>query len=114
MKNIKIDVLGTKYKIKYVTYEEMVKLAEKNGDWNGWKGMCDNNTKEIFVVYGETAEQNWLKDHQPRETLIHELLHAIYNELGWYWTEYNEEKHIHPLSKALERTIRQLPYLFNE
>jgi len=62
--NIKsINVLGTRYKVKYVE-----KLENEN-----WLGLCNRETKTIYIKTGQTKENEMI-------TFIHELLHSLIGE----------------------------------
>lgn len=79
---MKIDILGTKYKIKHMDYEDYPRFKEKQID-----GECSPTTKEIIVgnlwtfpqfdktrdIYSEKATKLVLK---------REIVHAFFNESG--------------------------------
>lgn len=61
-----INVLGTKYKV--------IELIEKDGymQGSGSVGYTDLETKEIYYIKGV----------EEKETVIHEVLHAMFYEAG--------------------------------
>lgn len=62
-----LNILGTKYKVKYVNQEEMDKQIK------GADGVCDKTSKIIYVLNTTSEINNWA-------TLFHEFGHALINE----------------------------------
>ena len=76
--NLKIDVLGTKYSIKYKTEDKDCKLKECDG-------YCDTSVKSIVVLDMETVRDKGsiedLLSYQKKVTR-HEIIHAFMYESG--------------------------------
>lgn len=78
----KVNVLGTEYKIKHVSAEEIAKAMDANiGEYGGF---CDAYSKEIAILKpqdvmegDELSFERWIK-----EAVRHELVHAFLNESG--------------------------------
>lgn len=69
-------------------------LSDDCGDY----GRCRSVTQEIHVNMGQAP-------HQMRDTLLHEVLHAVSNELHLEL----EERQVHVLANALLDTLRRNP-----
>ena len=79
---MKINILGTVYKIKVKTPENDEILAKYS-----WDGYCDSISKEIVIMdfdkntdfkrYNKKTKEDYYK-----RTLRHELIHAFLNESG--------------------------------
>ena len=79
---MKIDVLGTTYKIRRVNTGEDVFM-----DRNHYAGYCDAVMKEIAILNLKSTDA--YKDESPariaaqeKETIRHELVHAFLDESG--------------------------------
>ena len=79
---MKVNVLGTKYKIlvRKISEDEMLKK-------NHWAGYCNECTHEIVIA--DMSEEEYFPDMTKDEkeeyrkcTLRHELVHAFLNESG--------------------------------
>lgn len=78
----KVNVLGTEYKIKYKSAEEIARAMNANiGEYGGF---CDSYSKEIGILEEkniapgeEYSVEMWIK-----EAIRHELVHAFLNESG--------------------------------
>lgn len=89
---MKIDVLGTKYTIKYVNLGQ-----DEFMDKMHFGGYCSNGTKQIFILNLKTCPdwENEPEDvikKQESETLRHELIHAFLNESGLGWNAFTPDK----------------------
>lgn len=79
---LKIDILGTKYKIRWVDYGEDAYMEKM-----GFCGYCGTERKEIVLIRLETMDE-WAEE--PKEiiqknqatTMRHEIIHAFFNESG--------------------------------
>lgn len=79
---MKINVLGTKYKVKTRKISEDETMRKNN-----WCGYCSEETKEIVVA--DMSEDEYFpdmtddeKDSYRKKTLRHEIMHAFLNESG--------------------------------
>ncbi|MDY4081163.1 MAG: hypothetical protein SOY97_05995 [Candidatus Metalachnospira sp.] len=79
--NLKINVLGTEYEIKYKLMSEDETLEE-----NRWGGYCERLNNEIVILSSEDPYYTGLSKEEKHavrnETLRHEILHAFLNESG--------------------------------
>ena len=78
---MKIDILGTKYDVKYVNQgtDDMID--------NGLAGYCDHSMKKIVLLrlktspaYANVSDEG--RANEEKSTLRHEILHAFFNESG--------------------------------
>lgn len=82
---MKIDVLGTKYNLRRVNYNQDEFMRKMN-----YGGYCDNNTKEI-VILNLRSTPDWAEAQEEviqrmeKCTIRHELVHAFLNESGLQW-----------------------------
>ena len=89
---MKIDVLGTKYTIKYVNSGQDEYMEKMN-----FGGYCSSNTKEVVILNLKTVP-DWANEPedviraQEKETIRHELIHAFLNESGLMWNTFPAEK----------------------
>lgn len=79
---MKIDILGTKYKIVTRKISE-----DKTMEKAGWSGYCNNTTK--LIVIADTSEEKYFpdwgedeKEKYKKKVLRHEIIHAFLNESG--------------------------------
>lgn len=82
---MKVDILGTKYTIKFKDTMEDKKLLTCSG-------YCDITTKTIIVL---NKDDNISKENLEvckRQTIRHEILHAFLFESG-LWGDSNETSH---------------------
>lgn len=80
---MKIDVLGTPYRVKLLDDKKFDKYYKDNA----WEGFCYAYDKLIIV-----RTQGRSKEHI-NATLRHEVVHAFQNESGVrYATDYNWDK----------------------
>jgi hypothetical protein len=79
---LKIDVLGTKYTIKYVNVGQDEYMEKMH-----FGGYCDGGTKTI-VILNLKSVPDWAGEaeeiirQKEAETIRHELIHAFLNESG--------------------------------
>jgi len=79
---MKINILGTEYKITVKTYASAPLLKKL-----GWVGYCDQELKEIILLDLD-KEEEWKdeikakKEAVHKSTLRHEIVHAFLNESG--------------------------------
>ena len=90
----KVNVLGTEYKIKKASAEEIAKAMNANiGEYGGF---CDSYSKEIAILKPQDVmEGDELSfERMIKETVRHELVHALLNEGGLKasseWTKKEE------------------------
>lgn len=86
----KINVLGTEYTIKG--------LDKKDGYMQGREavGYSDTTNKEIY----------YLKGFEERETVIHELLHAMFHEAGVpFGVGIHTEENVLFLEKKIDKIV---------
>lgn len=78
---MKINILGTEYKIKYESDEVVAK--EMNGEIGEYGGYCNGFSKIVSVSqlnkFDDTED---VKKEVQKTTLRHELIHAFLNESG--------------------------------
>ena len=79
---MKINVLGTKYKVKTRKISEDETMRKNN-----WCGYCSCEAKEIVIA--DMSEDEYFpcmtaheKDSYRKKTLRHEIMHAFLNESG--------------------------------
>lgn len=89
---MKIDVLGTKYNLRRVNYNQDEFIRKMN-----YGGYCDNNTKEIVILnlrstpdWAEAQEE--IIQRMEKCTIRHELVHAFLNESGLQWNSFAPDK----------------------
>lgn len=89
---MKIDVLGTKYNLRRVNYNQDEFMRKMN-----YGGYCDNNTKEIVILnlrstpdWAEAQEE--IIQRMEKCTIRHELVHAFLNESGLQWNSFAPDK----------------------
>ena len=83
--NLKIDILGTKYSIKYTTVDKDTKLKSCDG-------YCDTSTKNIVVLDMESIKtEDSLKDlnYYQRKVTRHEIIHAFIYESGLWCNTFS-------------------------
>lgn len=113
MKNFKLDIFGTVYEVKFVdkiTDELLQEHGVTSGNDLMWFGLTDGGCKEILVA---TKNSNG-KDTIPNEiegTLLHELMHAIFNEGGY--GELGTENIIEWIAKCLRSLLKQKAFMEN-
>lgn len=111
MKNFKLDIFGTVYEVKFVdkfTDELLQEHGVTSGNDLMWFGLTDGGCKEILVA---TKNSNG-KDITPNEikcTLLHELMHAIFNEGGY--GELGTENIIEWIAKCLRSLLNQKAFM---
>lgn len=86
-----VRVLGRKYQV----------VAK---DIEGLFGRCDNASAIITVCPGQDA-------HGSRDTLLHEVLHAILHQQGYNNQYKEEERYVRPLATGLITVLRENPTL---
>lgn len=79
---MKVNILGTEYKIKRKKYNECLEFKE-----NGWGAFCNEYDKEIIIGIldsfpnTESDSREALKKVE-EQCLRHEIIHAFLNESG--------------------------------
>jgi len=92
----KFKLYGVDWKIKEV---EKIVLEEDN-DIEGWGGCAiDSNT-----VYVSSDIPN---EERERIVILHELMHAIFGENG-YWDDYYDEKKVQMLALGLNESLKTM------
>ena len=77
MDNLKINILGTEWEVKYQSLKENDKLDDSIG------GLCDNSSKSIVVRRFEEGEYDVLNiKNYEKHCLKHEIVHAYLFECG--------------------------------
>lgn len=89
---MKIDVLGTKYHLRRVNFDQDEFMRKMN-----YGGYCDNNTKEIVILNLKStpdwaSAQEEVIQRMEKCTIRHELVHAFLNESGLQWNSFAPEK----------------------
>ena len=89
---MKIDVLGTKYNLRRVDFDQDEFMRKMN-----YGGYCDNNTKEIVILNLKStpdwaSAQEEVIQRMEKCTIRHELVHAFLNESGLQWNSFAPEK----------------------
>ena len=82
---MKINVLGTKYNVRRVNYDEDEYMKKMH-----FGGYCNGSAKEIVILNLKSApdwedEPENVIEIQENTTLRHELIHAFLNESGLQW-----------------------------
>jgi len=88
-----IDILGMTYTIHTSTCIE-------KGEW--WEGKVDYLKQEILL-------DNELSTEKAKSTLIHEIIHAILEEVGI--KDENRDSLVQPLAQGLYMVLRNNPEL---
>lgn len=84
---MEINIFGVDYEIKEQTKNENPKLE-------GYSGLCENYSKEIFIVTGYENDKMTVNNVEDFKAAIlrHEIFHAIFHECGL--TDYNEDERL--------------------
>ena len=90
---MKIDVLGTKYNLRRVNFDQDEFMRKMN-----YGGYCDNNTKEIVILNLKStpdwaSAQEEVIQRMEKCTIRHELVHAFLNESGLQWKDVYKRQH---------------------
>ena len=90
--NMKVDVLGTKYTIKRVNFNQDEYMTKMQ-----FGGYCDNGTKTIVILNLKTTpdwknEDEHIIRQQENTTIRHELIHAFLNESGLGYNSFPAEQ----------------------
>lgn len=108
---MKIDVLGTKYAIKKVNFDDDAYIRKMN-----FGGYCDTGKKEIIIL-NLVSTPDWECDEPEvienieKETLRHELIHAFLNESGLSWNSFQTEKAWAENEEMVDWFAKQMPKL---
>lgn len=100
-KDTKIKIFDEEYQLKYVDEVNYENMNESTFYW----GITNSTTKEIQVATKD-INGNQLKDSQIKNTLYHELLHAIFSE-GCYLASNNDEPLVEWTAKCLTSLNKQ-------
>lgn len=106
MENIK--VLAKNYKVEFKTLEELLEQDNDTESFSYIYGICDTSKHTIFI-------NNELDIQEKRITLLHEVLHAIYDQYGENEL-FSDEEHINKVSVAIAQVLldnNDLLSLFN-
>lgn len=101
MKN-KVDIFGTKYKIKYV---DRVPLQEGDSSDAFYWGICDYDAKTISVATKNRRGKD-LSEDDIKLNLLHELIHSFLGE-GQYHCQNGDEPLVEWLAKCVRAAIKQ-------
>lgn len=95
MRNFKVQVQLASYSVKIASKKD------KYFDPATTQGLCEPNVKRIYV-------SSKLSDDNKFTAYIHELIHAIFFELGEDGLAYNEP-FVETISQIIARAVRELP-----
>lgn len=89
MEQVTLRILGKTYRIEYVEADVLQQL--------GVDGACMSNGRILIA--------DNLNDEDRRETVIHEILHAVWKEMDIGYSDRTEEKCVTALGKGLAAII---------
>lgn len=99
LKNTTFKIFDEEYRLLYVDA-----IESENEDTFYW-GIADSSIKEIRIATKD-KEGNQIKDNQIKNSLYHELLHAIFSE-GCYIDCNNNEPLVEWTAKCLTSLSKQ-------
>lgn len=97
IKNTKVDLFGTTVTIQIMD-------VVKNDDGDDIYGKYNMNTKNIYVARYINGEK--LKDSEIKITILHELVHAIFN-IGQYKHSCDDEPLVEWTARCLFKLINK-------
>ena len=92
-----LDIFGTNYSVKVVDKPE--KLNEQSDAY----GSC-NSQEYSIVVTEKTTKGTEIPDDEKRRLVLHEIIHAIFNE-GCYFQSSDDEPLVQWTARCLDSII---------